>query len=276
MNEDTFKNKIKTILVKKKINDEKINIFISEFLEGVHTGWRLNIPVDKKLDNIPPEILALQEGEEDFNATLRDIQKCGREINLRAKTLFETTLMHTQTFKEDIKRYNTDLRDHLSLYYKELETLFEQGFFDKLTNDVSALETALSETLQNIPVPDMRKSVKKEDKYLLTRNVFCLSHCILGIKGSVTNSNTLFNKILYTCFQYSNEKGGEFASYIRPCFEDYSTIYNMAFTYKKHNRLDLYIDHVHKTSECEEILDVFNSDWYTWKRPSNFNLLSSR
>lgn len=274
MNAERFKTQIKILTIRKRVEEKFVDLFVSEVLRGIDSGWSQLSPLIEALEISLNKEYGLI-GEDDFNETLKDLKKEATQLNETAKTALKSSVEKTKEFRALVESYfHLDNKINLEKF-SNLEVLKAKDFFSQFYQSVLEFEKALTRDLNNISLHDGRKQIRKEDKFTLVREVFSLSHCLLGIKGSITNSDTVFIKILRACYDLLDIKDNEFAHYIRPCFEDHSTIYNMAFTYKRHNRLDLYIEHVHKTSEAKEIYDVFHSDWDTWERPSNFNLLTS-
>lgn len=252
-----FKSDLQKIIP--DVPPETLPFFIDELLEGIYSGWSNMYPPAKQ--EIPSEWKSFLLSEEDRCELESELSKAGDAYNENKKALFEDILLRA-----------TDFRTAFSYYIK----IRRKEDWDPLTEDEEEFEGALNGLIKNITnrtlvIPEKRRGRKKDmTKQLLVRYAFVLSDSLLGIKGSRTNSETKFNQILSLCFSKIGHKTSDFKYYITPCFTDYSTIYAMAFPYKKYNRFDLYIEHIKKTEYEKAIRTAFDEEWDTWERPGSF------
>ena len=278
LDKEQIKTDLQRVLSRKKPDEDKLDLFVDELIDGINTGWKnVYAPIsEEKLkvmkEQIPPELFEKFEsmGQKDFNEQLKEIEKIRNENNQVMKEMIAEYLRVFSAFRIYFDQFKSATRADFSGYMDNFQAEFQDTLLIEdvesfLDNSIAALKSDLSE------IPDGKRGRKKtEDKFLFVRYVYVFSHCLLGIKGTVSNSNTRFNKVLRQCYKAIGELSEECRHFIRPCFEDYETIYSMAFPYRKHGRLDLYIDHVKETPYYQEIAELFyDYDWNDWEKPHN-------
>ncbi|MCB1783822.1 MAG: hypothetical protein KDI13_07480 [Alphaproteobacteria bacterium] len=271
-NRDNLKRDIEAVLGRKKVDPQKLALFVDDFIDGVNSGWKNVYALNKGNISRNRELIS----EEDFNAALKDLKKAERTRDLEVKVLLAAILDKTHNYKEYAEflwalQFRSELFDDYEDDYGRSFKELLQEFFELLGGMQKGLESAYN----NLDVQVQRGRSTDPYRVMFVRNIFVMSDCLLDVKGSMSNGNTLFNKVLALCYDAARIKGTEYEYYIRKCFNDYTTLYNMAFLYRKYGRLDLYLEHVSKTDLKDSILENFESDWNEWEKPQNYQSVSS-
>ncbi|MBK7362058.1 MAG: hypothetical protein IPJ01_07095 [Micavibrio sp.] len=281
LDKDHIKAEIHQLFPRKQFDESKLDVFASDLINGIMTGWGNMYPPPER--QIPAELEKKIEpfiGEEDFHAGLREIQDSFYEINDTEKAIIKRFQKQTEAFRREYSVIKTWLlfegRIHSPAYYNYDDSNDEFTFPERLEQ----LEAHLDAVIQVLQI-DLNQIAKKkkgrpEDTSIsiLVRNVFVMGHCLLGQHGSISNNENPFNLILRKCYEVAGYKASECAHYIEPCFKNNLSLYQMAFAYKKYGRLDLYVQHVLKTDHIDYILSFFDHDWNEWEKPHNFQLLT--
>jgi hypothetical protein len=256
LNKEHIKENLKSILQKNELDKRKINLFVHDFIYGIENDWI----TPEEADGIAPS-----KGAPKVKITTSEVEFCRsidqmKDNGIKLKNLQQSLLIATLGTANQLKD---------RLYgIKEIDAY--SNISDKYFDSINDLIEDLSGLMVEIPKKKTGRK-KKIDGFIMVRYVFVLSDCLLDVKGAHKNNNhtNLFNRILRACYDEIGSSHDECAHYVNPCFEDYDTIYKMAFTYKKYDRLDLYVNHVRRTDKYKAIFESFEDEWSEWNKPAN-------
>lgn len=281
LDKDHIKAEIRQLLPRKQFDESKLDLFASDLIDGIMTGWaNIYPPSERQLDPELEKKLGPLMGEEDFLEGLKEIQDNFYEINDKEKEIIKTLQEKAEEFKRAYPVIKTWLlfedRIHEPAYLSFDDGNYEFTFPERLEQLEQHLDAVLQVLQLDLNQIAKKKKGRPEDvsANILVRNVFVMSHCLLEQHGSISNNENPFNQILRKCYEIAGYKASECAYYIKPCFKDINTLYQMAFSYRKYGCLDLYVQHVMKTDHVDYILDRFANDWSSWAKPNNFQLLT--